>query len=213
MGITNSSRQNNSVRLQHSENVLGIDHSRSDQAIRNCKKCSSLGHSEPAGPYIQIGNSRGRDILLVAESPAPNGWRISGRAFYTEDGKLLATGKRLNDYLEKFGLTIGDVSFTELSKCFLDNRKSLEKSCDNCFEHFQSQLKELKPKIVITLGVTPNKVFAKNYGLDPEMGQIKEMDGFDYLPLYHPSPVSPIGHKNNLTILDGLNQRLESIIG
>jgi uracil-DNA glycosylase family 4 len=213
MGINGASRHSNNVSLRSAAAIPEIDHSRSDRAIASCKKCGDLGHSEPGGPYIQIGKGRGRDILLVAESPAPNGWRLSGRAFYTQDGKLLATGKRLNDYLEKFGLSIGDVSFTELSKCFLDSRKCLDKSCENCFEHLQSQLEELKPKIVITLGVTPNKIFAKNYGIDPGVGKLEKMDDFEYLPLYHPSPASPTGHKNNLAILEQLNSQLEPIIG
>jgi uracil-DNA glycosylase len=68
--------------------------------IENCRKCQDLGHSCPNGPHIQIGRGRGKKVLVVAESPAQNGWRVSGRAFFTSEGKILATGKRLNDYLK-----------------------------------------------------------------------------------------------------------------
>lgn len=180
--------------------------------IENCKKCDNLGHSCPDGPYIQIGQGNGRKILIVAESPAKNGWRISGRAFYTPEGKMLATGKRLNDYLKKLDLGVEKISFTEMAKCYLVDRKLLEKSSHNCFEFLEAQISALNPALIITLGVIPNKVFSKEYGITLPMGVLHTVGVFKYLPLYHPSPASPYGHKNNLEILERPNKPLSKLI-
>ena len=70
----------------------------------------------PPTKFLQIGRGKGQDILVVGEAPAPNGWRKSGRAFYTPEGKLLPTGRNLNKLLEPFEVTVEDISFTELIK-------------------------------------------------------------------------------------------------
>lgn len=180
--------------------------------IETCNKCSDLGHSTPNGPHLQLGKGLGKKVLVIAESPAKNGWRVSGRAFYTTDGKILATGRRLDDYLKRYNLGVSEISFTELVKCYLSDRKLLEKSGHNCFEYLKEQINELKPSLVITLGVIPNKVLSAEYGTDLPIGTISDVDGFKYLPLYHPSPASPYGHKKNLDILEKLDKEIEQII-
>ena len=68
--------------------------------------------------FFQLGSGRGSRVLILGESLAENGWRKSGKAFYTPDGRLLPTGKRLNMLLEKLGLSLEQCCFTELAKCF-----------------------------------------------------------------------------------------------
>src|SRR3990170_4127964 len=90
----------------------------------HCQNHSSF----PLDKFHQIGFGKGKQILIVGESPAENGWRKSGKAFYNPEGKILPTGKRLNQLLVKFGLSVEQCGFTELAKCFVGkNRKILDK--------------------------------------------------------------------------------------
>jgi uracil-DNA glycosylase len=99
-----------------------------------------------------------------------------------------------------------------VSMIILSDRKLLEKSGYNCFVFLEEQIKTLKPTLVITLGVIPNKVFSKKYDEDLPMGFLHTIGKYSYLPLYHPSPASPYGHKNNFEILNRLNQQINEII-
>ena len=95
--------------------------------IKNCKLCGDLPKLT-CNP-IKKGKSK---ILILGESPAKDGWILSGRAFYNSEGKLQATGKVLNQLLILCGLTIDDINFTEVCKCIIADRKKLRECCGNC---------------------------------------------------------------------------------
>ncbi len=171
-----------------------------------CKNIKSY----PPDKFLQLGKEKGSKVLIVGESPAPNGWRKSGKAFYTTEGKLLPTGKNLNKLLEEYGLNVESCGFTELVKCFVGKDRHLLNSCgEKCWEIFIKQLKSCKFSFLIILGVKTLELFNKYSGLDLQIGKVVDanIEGKNYtiLPLYHPSPISPIGHKNNVEIFK-LNQ-------
>jgi hypothetical protein len=87
----------------------------------------------PIDKFHQLGNGRGKKVLIVGESPAPNGWRLSGKSCYNTEGKLLATGKRLNELLSALELSVEVCGFMELSKCYITNRKELKSCCEKCW--------------------------------------------------------------------------------
>ena len=73
-----------------------------------CEKINTF----PLEKFHQLGVGKGRGILIVGESPAPNGWAISGKACYRSDGKILPTGKRLNELLGTLGTSVEESGFT-----------------------------------------------------------------------------------------------------
>lgn len=161
--------------------------------------------SFPLDKCFQNGIGRGRSILIVGESPAENGWRKSGRAFYSPEGKLLATGKRLNELLLEFDLDVTRCGFTELSKCFIGkNRKILGSCCRKCWPIFERQINNNDYCLVITLGVIPAQIIGEILKETIEMGEIREFiiggKQRKLLPIYHPSPASPYGRAKNMDI-------------
>ena len=58
--------------------------------ISKCEKCGIL--PKLSCNTIKKGTSK---ILILGESPAKDGWIVSGKAFYNKDGKLQASGKIL----------------------------------------------------------------------------------------------------------------------
>jgi uracil-DNA glycosylase family 4 len=167
--------------------------------------------------FLQLGTGKGRKVLIVGESPAPNGWRKSGRAFYTSNGKLLPTGKNLNKVLNKYDLGVENCGFTELVKCFVGKDRYLLNSCgEKCWDIFGKQLKTYNFEFLIILGVKTLELLNKYANTSLKIGVIEdaEINGHTYtfLPLYHPSPISPVGHKNNLEIFKTNNRNITQIL-
>ena len=62
--------------------------------------------------FMRLGTGEGRSVLIVGESPAARGWRLSGRPFYTPEGWMLPSGRYLNEVLRAVGLSVENCSFT-----------------------------------------------------------------------------------------------------
>lgn len=165
--------------------------------------------SFPLKKFHQKGTGKGKSILIVGESPAENGWRKSGKAFYSPEGKILPTGKRLNQLLSRFSLSVEKCGFTELAKCFVGkNRKLLEKCSKSCWPIFLKQLKSADYKTIIILGARTLEIFNRLCKTEIKIGIIsKAKIGNKYyfvLAIYHPSPINPYGQKRNQTIFNSI---------
>jgi len=170
----------------------------------------------PPDKFLQFGIGKGTKVLIVGESPAPNGWRKSGKAFYTIEGKILPTGRNLNKLLEEYGLSVERCGFTELVKCYVGKDRHLLSSCGKkCWEIFTKQLKAHEFSFLIILGVKTLELFNKCAKLGLKIGKIVDAkidgDAYTILPIYHPSPVSPTGHKNNIKIFERNRKVLKSL--
>lgn len=188
-----------------------------DQLPRHvCEKINDM----PVDHLFQVGKVKWSKILVIWESPALNWWILSGKAFYTTDGKLVPSGKRFNELFARFWFGIEDVWFTELCKCVLWPRRDLLVSCwPKCRWHLCKQLEEYDCKIIIVLGVHTlgimNKVSWKNIPV-AELSK-QEINGREYtfLPLYHPSPINPRSKAINQAIVernyDALNKLFDML--
>lgn len=154
------------------------------------------------------------DLLFIGESPAKNGWCITGKVFYDINDKVLPTGKVLNKLLDIIDLNIDDITFTEACKCQIPERKNLKEYSKNCFEFLKQQILKINPKILITLGDQPTRIVLedvikyKNFSEVAGKEFLINIDGNKYkvLPIYHPSPISPIGYKGNVEIFEKLKE-------
>ena len=170
----------------------------------------------PINKFHQSGTGKGRNLLIVGESPAPNGWIISGKACYRPDGKILPTGKRLNELLEPFGLSVENSGFTELSKCFVSKRTELESCGKKCWPIFLNQIKNEDYKLLIILGVQTTHILSKIIDRNLIVGEIVEIEleekKYKIFPIFHPSPVNPTGHSKNKVLFKSLYSSLKNIL-
>jgi len=166
--------------------------------IENLEEHYCDGQKLAIDKYLQIGDGVGRYLLAVGESPAGNGWRKSGRAFFTTSSKVVPTGKNFLINLKQIDdcLSLENISFTEIAKCFVaDNRKILHACASKTWLHFIEQLNYVKPKLIILLGQKTTEIFNFLADTSLEVGVIKEVklsnQKYFVLPLYHPSPLNP----------------------
>lgn len=169
------------------------------------------------GDYLQVGTGLGRHVLIVGEAPAPNGWRLSGRAFYTTGGRLLPSGVRLNELLQPFGVTVETSHFTELVKCFVGDRRSLLRSCAaKTFPLLEQQIKSVDPKLIIFLGKATHDTLERCVNSPLPFGEIHTRvigDGERaLLSIYHPSPISPIAQTRNREIFARLSMHIAQLV-
>lgn len=153
--------------------------------------------------YLQIGKGIGKNILAVGESPAGNGWRVSGRAFFTPDGKVVPTGKNFLINLKQIdeNLELENISFTEIAKCFVANNRRILRSCAaKVWPHFISQIEYINPKLIILMGKHTTEIFSDLAGVKLDIGQIARVKindkEYSVLPIYHPSPLNPLRKEN-----------------
>jgi uracil-DNA glycosylase len=66
-----------------------------DDEVKKCIKCGSM--VEKFDKPNTISFCTNKDILLLGEAPANNGWRKSGKAWHDVNGKLIPSGKNLNE--------------------------------------------------------------------------------------------------------------------
>ena len=175
-----------------------------DLEIHKCNSCSDMIEKFPDSKTVSIGNSS--DIVILGEAPANNGWRKSGRAWYDINDKLLPSGVVLEKLLKEINLTIEDTYFLEAIKCFPVDRKYLNKCGVNCKKYLLKQLDIIKPKVVLSLGdaATKSILDIKYKKFSEVVGKKFIVNGYIVIPIYHPSPISPMSYKGNIDIFKKL---------
>ena len=175
-----------------------------DNDIFRCNLCNGMVEKFSNSKTISIGSSN--DILIVGEAPANNGWRKSGVAWYDINNKLLPSGVVLQKLLDIIDIKIEDTCFLEAVKCFPKDRKYLNKCSNNCKSFLYKQINILNPKVILTLGSIPTKMVLniKFKKFNDVVGKEFNINGYKVIPIYHPSPISPLSYKGNIDIFKKL---------
>lgn len=124
------------------------------------------------------------DIMFIGEGPG----------FYEDkQGKPFvgAAGKLLTQLLESIGLKREDVYITNVVKCRPpQNRDPKPEEIEVCTnEYLFTQVQEIKPKIIATLGRFASAVILglKDVSMGSVHGQKFKKDGYFVVPIYHPA--------------------------
>jgi uracil-DNA glycosylase family 4 len=148
--------------------------------IKDCKKCSLHKWRQNAVPGE--GNPH-PDILFIGEGPGQNEDKL-GRPFVGDAGKFL------DEMLALIDMKREDVFIGNVVKCRPpNNRDPLEEEVDVCTRNYLfRQIRELKPKLIVTLGRHAMQIFF------PQLKSISTVHGKAYkkadqvyLILYHPA--------------------------
>ena len=175
-----------------------------DKEIHKCSLCNNMVEKFPNSNTVSIGKKS--DIVILGEAPANNGWRKSGIAWYDENHKLLPSGVVLQILLKTIDYTLDDIYFLEAIKCFPKDRKYLKECSDNCRKYLLEQLKLIDPQIILTLGdaATRSLLNFKYSKFGDVVGQCYDYNGYDVIPIYHPSPISPLSYNGNEKIFENV---------
>lgn len=175
-----------------------------DKLVNECHLCEHLVEKFPNSETVYLGKNN--DLVLVGEAPANNGWRVSHMLWRDINGKMLPSGVVLQRLFDIIGADILDTTFIEAIKCYPVSRSNIPKCLKNCEKIREMQIELLKPKLVITLGDAATKSLIGNTykKFSDVVGKLFNVNGYNVLPIYHPSPVSPMSYKGNVEIFEKL---------
>lgn len=204
----NNLLQNEDTKKRYSLIKEKVNLSLIDQEIASCTLCKDLVEHFPNSKTISVGKTK--KILILGEAPANNGWRKSGIAWYDQNKKLLPSGVVMQKLLDIINVKLEDTYFLEAIKCFPKERKNLNTCSKNCKQYLMRQLEEIKPKVVLSLGDAATKTI-----LDIKYKKFNEVVGKEFIvndikviPIYHPSPISPLSFKGNVPIFENLKKTI-----
>ena len=173
-----------------------------DNEIKNCNLCGCMVEKFNNVATVSIGNKA--EIVILGEAPANNGWRKSGVAWYDKNHKLLPSGVILQRLLKLIDYTLEDIYFLEAIKCYPKDRKYLKECSNNCRKYLIEQLFIINPQIILTLGdiATRTLLNIKYSKFGDVVGKCYDYNGFEVIPIYHPSPMSPLSYNGNVDIFE-----------
>lgn len=175
-----------------------------DEIVFKCNSCGELVEKFLNCSTVYLGKDN--DLVIIGEAPANNGWRKSHMLWKDSSGKILPSGVVLQKLFDIISRDIFETTFLEAVKCYPVMRKNLKICSKNCKYIMMKQLDILKPKVIIALGEAPTRILLdgkfKKFG--DVVGNIYEVNGFKVIPIYHPSPVSPMSYKGNKPIFEKL---------
>jgi uracil-DNA glycosylase family 4 len=148
--------------------------------ISDCKKCPLYKGRTNAVPGE--GNPH-PEILFIGEGPGKSEDQL-GRPFVGDAGKFL------DEMLDLIKLKRKDVFIGNVVKCRPpNNRDPLEEEVDVCTRNYLfSQIKALKPKLIVTLGRHAMQTFFPQIkSISGVHGKAYKKTGQVYLILYHPA--------------------------
>lgn len=161
--------------------------------------------------YHQKGSGRGKYVLLIGESPSPRGWH-NGFTCRNAKGDLLSSGRRLNELLLPFGLTVDECGFTELCQRVVEKRNRLMYFAEKDWPLFLKSVMGKHYKLFVLLGAHTTSIFSRLSGMPLAMGAFADVavGGKKYavLPIYHPSPINPKNRERNREIFRRQARRL-----
>jgi len=155
------------------------------------------------------------DILFVGEAPGKNE-DLQGIPFCG------AAGKNLDKLLERVGLSLDDIYVANILKCRPpENRDPLPQEISEHTPWLLAQIRDMKPKVVCSLGNYATKFFLslgdvglmkKQPGITEVHGKVRDIEmeyedsegnvhkmDFKLIPLFHPAAI--IYNRNKLTPL------------
>lgn len=151
--------------------------------VENCKKCSLYRGRTNAVPGEGAENA---NVMFIGEGPGREE-DSQGRPF------VGAAGKILTELIESIGLKREDVFIGNVVKCRPpNNRDPFLEEIKSCWPYLESQIKIIKPKLIVTLGRHSMGRFLPGLKISEVHGKPKRANGIwqkrqVYLPLYHPA--------------------------
>lgn len=148
------------------------------EAMRECTRC---GLSATRTQVVVGSTPAGARLLVVGEAPGAHE-DLVGEPFVGRSGQLL------DRLLAEAGLPRAHVAVLNTVKCRPPgNRAPSIGETNSCRPWLVAQLLEVRPTLVVTLGLSATRWFLGPITLGSVRGQVHVVDGRNVLPTYHPA--------------------------
>ena len=164
-------------------------------ACKICSKCEL--HKTRTNVVFGVGK-RLSEVLFIGEGPGENE-DLKGEPFVGRAGKLL------DDMLKIIGLSRdSNIFIANIVKCRPPgNRDPLNTEREMCKSWLLAQIELISPKIVVCLGrIAATEMIYSELKISRDHGKWYEIDGINYMALYHPAALLRDPHKKPDTFVD-----------
>ncbi len=152
--------------------------------VDDCMRCSQLVDSRRR--IVDGVGSMDADLVFVGEAPGQREDDV-GEPFVGRSGELLT------EKLESHGVSRDDVRITNSVRCRPpENRDPRKKELANCRSYLYSELQEVDPEVVSTLGRVPTgNLLGDGFRMADVVGEVTELQiessVYPLVPCYHPA--------------------------
>lgn len=159
------------------ESPLSLESIRSE--LGDCKRCRL--HETRHTIVFGEGNPDAR-LMFVGEGPGADE-DAQGKPFVGKAGQLLTR------MIQAMKFQREDVYIANIVKCRPPgNRDPEQDEIDTCLPFLKSQIRAIKPDVIVTLGRIAAKTLLKTSDpLNVIRGRVYEVEGIPLIPTYHPS--------------------------
>ena len=160
-------------------NVTNTEFDKLYNECASCQKCPL--HETRTNCVFGVGN-KNADLMFVGEAPGEQE-DLSGTPFVGRAGQLL------DKFLYAVDIDREDVYIANILKCRPPkNRDPLPAEEDACIEYLRSQVKLIKPKIIVCLGrIAAMRLIDPNYKITKEHGNWVKKGNYLMTAVYHPA--------------------------
>ncbi|MCL2820093.1 MAG: uracil-DNA glycosylase [Oscillospiraceae bacterium] len=165
------------------------------EACSSCTKCEL--HKTRTNVVFGVGNSTA-EVLFIGEGPGESE-DLKGEPFVGRAGRLL------DDMLKIIGLSrTENIFIANIVKCRPPgNRDPLNTERELCYEWLKAQIDILKPKIIVCLGrIAAAVLINSDFKITQDHGKWFDIDGINYMALYHPAALLRDPNKKPDTFVD-----------
>ena len=147
-----------------------------------CKDCTKCNLSNTRTNVVIGTGNRNAKIMFVGEAPGADEDK-TGIPF------VGAAGKHLDKFLEAVGINREDVYIANILKCRPpQNRDPLPEEQDLCMGYLRSQVKLIRPRIIVCLGrISAMRLIDPEFRITKMHGQFFKRGDFHICAVYHPS--------------------------
>ena len=159
-----------------------------------CKKCPLYG--ERLNIVFGKGSEKA-DILFVGDFPRGED-DLSGLPLSGEEGTVFSK------FITLCGIDGAELFITNILKCRpADGEEPDDSRYDACMEHLRSQVRLIKPKIIVCLGETAaKKMIDPDFNTDKEHGRFIKKGKLFFIATYHPVEIADSEEKRTAFLGD-----------
>ncbi len=156
-----------------------MDFTQLEQQIKGCTRCALCATRQ--NTVMGKGNRQAK-LMFVGEAPGEHE-DLQGKPFVGAAGRLLDT------YLDAVGIEKEDVYICNILKCRPPhNRDPLPEEEDACMEYLRTQVRLIRPKIIVCLGrIAAKRLMDADFRITASHGKWFEKGAFRMMAVYHPS--------------------------
>lgn len=153
-----------------------------DELERECENCTRCELHKTRTKCVFGSGARDANVMFVGEAPGEKE-DLSGIPF------VGAAGKLFDKYLTAVDIDRDEVYIANMLKCRPPkNRDPLPAEQDQCMDYLRSQIKLIRPKIIVCLGrISAMRLIRPDFKITAEHGKWIEKGSFKMCAVYHPS--------------------------